>query len=148
MTTAGHACRTKLETVICEAMGKRGLPHEHRSLKFRVRDVKGNETSYTPAIVARRGPILFLVEPVRSVRSGDATATFSRFLEQHSPEIVFVVVAMDSMVNRFPQEAYDEIYGESAIGTLITRIRKQDPEGIVQPFEKPRPHATAKYAGR
>ena len=124
-------------------MGRRRLPHEHRSLKFRVRDDEGNETSYAPAIVARRGPILFLVEPVRSVRGRGATASFSRFLEQHSPEIVFVVVTTDEMVHRFAQEAYDEIYGESAIGTLITRIRKQDPEGIVHPFEKPRPATRA-----
>jgi len=146
LITAGHACRTKLETVICEAMGKRGLPHEHRSLKFRVRAADGNEASYTPAIVARRGPILFLVEPVRSGRGRGAITSFSRFLEQHSPEIVFVVVTMDSMVNRFPKEAYDEIYGESAIRTLITRIRNQDPKGIVQPFEKPRPATGASKA--
>ena len=142
MTAAGHACRTKLETDICKEMGKQRLPHEHRSLKFRVRDADGKETAFAPSIVARRGPILFLVEPVRSVRRQGGIASLSGFLEQHSPEIVFVVVTPESLLDRIPEDAYDEIYGESAIGAMTARIRKQDPGGIVLPFEKPRPRDT------
>lgn len=134
----GHACRTKLERVVCEEMDRQGLPHEHRSLRFRVRDARGRDAKYAPAIVARRGPILFLVEPVASDRSA-AAPELAAFLDQHSPEIVLVVVAPLATVNRLPPEAYDEIYAASDIPRMTARIREQDPDGIVRPFMKPRP---------
>lgn len=140
---AGHACRTDLEAGVCEEMRRQGLPHEHRSLRFRILDADGEEAKYEPAIVARRGPVLFLVEPVPSVRSR-AVRQLPGFLEQHSPEIVLVVVARDDIVSRIPLEAYDEIYAESDIRKMTARIQEQDPEGIVRPFEKPRPRDTTK----
>jgi len=136
--TAGHACRTKLETTVCVEMGRQKLVHEHRSLRFRVRDADGNETGYVPTIVARRGPILFLVEPV-AVISRPAVERLTGFLDQHSPEIVLVIVAPDAKVRKVPPEAYDEIYPESEVTQMTRRIREQDPKGIVPPFEKPRP---------
>ena len=145
---AGHACRTNLETDICVEMERQGLPHEHRSLQFRVYDPRGGSTKYEPAIVAHRGPILFLVEPVASARSG-AVRRLTGFLQQHSPEIVLVLVTTDAAVDEIPPEGYDEIYGASGVGRLTARIREQDPDCIVQLFHKPqrgvkRPRDTAK----
>ena len=145
---SGHPCRTKLERALCEAMDRGGLPHEHRSLRFRVHDARGDSTKFEPAIVARRGPILFLVEPVASTR-GAPIRRLIGFLEQHSPELVLILVTDDDAVDEMPPEAYDEIYGASDIGRLIARIREQDPEGIVHLFPKPqqrgpRLHDTAK----
>ncbi len=137
---AGHACRTNLETAICLEMDRQGLPHEHRSLRFRVHDARGGSTKYEPAIVARRGPILFLVEPIASARSG-AVRRLTGFLEQHSPEIVLVLATSDAALAEIPPEAYDEIYGASDLGRLTARIREQDPDGIVQPFHKPQRRA-------
>jgi len=135
---AGHESRTKLEAAVCREMVHQGLPHEHRSLRFRVRDVAEATARYVPAVVARRGPILFLVEPVATM-TRPTIERLTRFLDQHSPEIVLVVVAPDSKVRRVPLEAYDEIYPESDLAGMTRRIREQDPEGIVRPFEKPRP---------
>ena len=135
---SGHASRTKLETAVCEAMARRKVPHEHRSLRFRVRDESRGHAKYSPAIVARRGAILFLVEPV-GTPSRTVLKRLTRFLEQHSPEIVLVLIAPDAKVSKIPIEAYDEIYPESRLADLIQRIRDQDPEGLVPPFEKPRP---------
>jgi len=145
---AGHACRTKLETAICTEMDRQRLPHEHRSLQFRVHDAAGGSTKYEPAIVARRGPILFLVEPVAPGRTARIRRLIG-FLEQHSPEIVLVLVTADAAVDEIRPEAYDEIYGASNVGRLTARIRDQDPEGIVEPFQKAqrrgvRHHDTAK----
>ena len=145
---AGHACRTKLETAICTEMDRQRLPHEHRSLRFRVHDAAGDSTKYEPAIVARRGPILFLVEPVAPGRTARIRRLIG-FLEQHSPEIVLILVTTDEAVDEIRPEAYDEIYGASEVGRLTARIRDQDPEGIAQPFRKPqrprtRHHDTAK----
>ena len=145
---AGHACRTELETAICTEMDRQRLPHEHRSLRFRVHDAAGSSMKYEPAIVARRGPILFLVEPVAPGRTA-RIRRFIGFLEQHSPEIVLILVTADGAVDEIRPEAYDEIYGASDVGRLTTRIRRQDPEGVVQPFRKPqrrdtRHHDTAK----
>ena len=136
---AGHGCRTKLEAAVCLEMDRQGLPHEHRSLRFHVHHGPGGSTKYEPAIVARRGPILFLVEPVESARS-DATRRLTRFLEQHSPEIVLVLVTSDTAVEEIPPESYDEIYGTSSVGRLTSRILEQDPDGIVRPFQKPQRH--------
>jgi len=118
-------------------MDRQGLPHEHRSLRFRVQVPAGGATKYSPAIVARRGPILFLVEPLAAA-TGPAIERLTRFLEQHSPEIVLVVVAADAKVTQVPQQAYDEIYPKSELARMTRRIRTQDPDGIVRPFEKPR----------
>ena len=123
-------------------MGRRGLSHEHRSLRFRVEGPAGGSAKYSPAIVARRGPILFLVEPL-SAAAGPAIERLTRFLEQHSPEIVLVVVAADAKVPKVPHEAYDEIYPASELARMIRRIRTQDPDGIIRPFEKP----TTAHAG-
>ena len=133
---AGHACRTRLETAVCQEMDRQGLPHEHRSLRFRVHDARGGSAKYEPAIVARRGPILFLVEPIASARRG-AVRRLTGFLQQHSPEIVLVLVTPDAALAEIAPEAYDEIYGASDVGRLTARIREQDPDGIVQPFHKP-----------
>jgi len=99
----------------------------------------GATVDYAPAIVARRGSILFLVEPLPDAGAKEAIGQLVRFLGQHSPEILLVVVTPDTDVRRIPLEAYDEIYSESELRTLASRIRKQNPEGIVRPFEKPRP---------
>src|SRR6059036_1438557 len=121
---------------ICREMDRQELSHEHRSLRFRVVDAHGDSTNYEPAIVAHRGPILFLVEPVASARSG-AVRRLTGFLQQHSPEIVLVLVTTDAARTEIAPEAYDEIYGASDVGRLTARIREQDPDGIVQPFHKP-----------
>jgi len=134
---AGHESRTKLEVAVCDAMTRHNVAHEHRSLRFRVHDETGGHAKYSPAIVARRGTILFLVEPV-GTPSRAVLQRLTRFLEQHSPEIVLVLVAADAKVPKIPIEAYDEIYPESRLADLVQRIRDQDPEGIVPPFEKPR----------
>ena len=136
--SAKHEFRTKLEATVCAEMVRQRLPHEHRSLRFRVRNAAGAAAKYSPAIVARRGPILFLVEPV-AVISRPAVERLTGFLDQHSPEIVLVIVAPDAKVRRVPPEAYDEIYPESEVTQMTRRIREQDPKGIVPPFEKPRP---------
>src|SRR5438552_3722994 len=62
-----------------------------------------------------------------------------RLRDQHSPEIVLVIVAPDAKVRKVPPEAYDEIYPESEVTQMTRRIREQDPKGFVLPFEKPRP---------
>ena len=135
---AKHKFRTKLEATVCAEMVRQRLPHEHRSLRFRVRNAAGAAAKYSPAIVARRGPILFLVEPM-AVISRPAIERLTGFLDQHSPEIVLVIVAPDAKVRKVPPKAYDEIYPESEVTQMARRIREQDPKGIVLPFEKPRP---------
>jgi hypothetical protein len=117
-------------------MARQKLTHEHRSLSFRIHAGTGRTAKYSPPIVARRGPILFLVEPVRAVTKA-SIARFRAFLEQHSPEIVFVLVCASAKIPEVPQDAYDEIYAESEIPKMTRRIRTQDPKGIVRPFEKP-----------
>ena len=73
------------------------------------------------------------------VLSRPAIERLTGFLDQHSPEIVLVIVAPDAKVRKVPPEAYDEIYPESEVTQMTRRIREQDPKGIVLPFEKPRP---------
>lgn len=119
-------------------MIRQRLPHEHRSLRFRVIERSGRTEKYSPSIAARRGPILFLVEPMATVTKR-SIARLTAFLEQHSPDIVLVAVCQDAKIAGVPQEAYDEIYAESDIARMTRRIRTQDPEGIVRPFVKPSP---------
>jgi hypothetical protein len=121
---------------VCGEMALQGVPHAHRSLRFRVRDATGGSATYSPAIVAHRGPILFLVEPISSTASR-AIERLTHFLEQHSPEIVLVVVVPDAAKRQVPPGAYDEIYSASEISRMILRIREQSPTGIVRPFPKP-----------
>src|SRR5437773_1279869 len=81
-----HACVTELEQGVCTEMRRQGVSHEHRSLHFRIANEAGGTDEYRPAIVARRGSILFLVDSVASAADRDAIHRFSKFLEQHSPE--------------------------------------------------------------
>lgn len=133
----GHDCRTTGETEICEEMQRQGVPHAHRSLRFRVRESEGHEVPFEPAIVVHRGPVLFLVEPV-SEPSRDDLARYSRFLEQHSPEFVFILLAPDELVPSIQVESYDEVYRASNVRHLVERIREQEPGGMVRPFQKVR----------
>lgn len=135
MPAQGHATRTKLEAAICEEMRCQGLPHEHRTLHYRVHIASGKVARYEPAIVAHRGAILFLVEPLASLGAVDRT---TRFLDQHSPEIVMAVVAPPRIAAKLPPEAYDELYPEADVPRLVRRIREQDPRGLVRPFPKRR----------
>jgi len=121
-------------------MDRQGVPHEHRVLDYRVRMKSGNVARYRPAIVAHRGPILFLVEPCLSFTSrGGAAERRTQFLDQHSPELVMIVVAPKRVADRLPPESYDELYAETDVSTLVRRIREQDPQGAVRPFPKRRP---------
>ncbi len=131
-----HRTRTKLEAAVCAEMERQGLPHEHRNLKYRVRMASGKVAVYRPAISVQRGPLLFLVEPA-SLAPGTLERT-TRFLDQHSPEIVFAAVAPARIAGRLPPEGYDELYEDTRVPDLVRRIREQDPAGPVRPFRKPR----------
>ncbi len=139
-----HGCVTELEQAVCAEMRRQVLPHEHRSLHFRVANEAGGTEDYRPAIIARRGSILFLVDSVESATDRAAIHRFTKFLERHSPELVLVLVTTDGAVERIPPEAYDEIYAASDVGKLTTRIRSQDPKGIIRPFDKPSPPGSAR----
>jgi len=130
-----HDTRTKLEAAVCAEMDRQGLAHSHRLLHYRVRMKSGKVAKYEPAIVVHRGPILFLVEPHVSVT---ATERSLRFLEQHSPEIVYVAVAPARIAARMPPESFDELYVDTELPALVRRIREQDPEGAVRIFLKRR----------
>ncbi len=132
----GHATRTRLEAAVCAEMDRQGVPHEHRTLHYRVRMKSGKTAKYDPAVIVHRGEILFLVEPCPTF--GGAVERFTRFLDQHSPEIVLAVVAPKRVAAKLPPEAYDELYEEADVPRLVQRIREQDPEGAVRPFKKPR----------
>lgn len=134
---AAHRTKTKLEAAICKEMDRQGVVHAHRVLSYRIRMKSGKDAPYRPAIVAHRGPILFLVEPCPSYTSGGgAVQRHARFLEQHSAEIVLVLVAPKAVADRLPPESYDELYGETDLDGLVSRIRNQDAQGAVQPFPK------------
>ena len=128
-----------MEARICETLRRQGVPHEHGSLRFRVRMPSGETQEFRPHIVARRGPILFLLEPVGKDAGKARMDLLSRFLEQHSPEIVLVVVADGVRLGDLPPGAYDEAYATADLPTLVRRIRLQDPHGMVPPFRKPGP---------
>lgn len=116
-------------------MNRQDVPHGHRVLRYRVRMKSGKTTKYEPAIVAHRGPILFLVEPRLSV---GGVERMTRFLEQHSPEIVMAVVSPKRIASKLPPESYDELYEDAEVPRLVQRIREQDPQGAVRPFRKRR----------
>lgn len=117
-------------------MRLQNLPHEHRSLRFRVRMASGETAEYRPDVVARRGPILFLVEPLGTAGNPARVELLARFLDQHSPEIVLVVLATRDAMGRVPPAAYDEIYDATDLAAVVRRIRLQEPGGIVRPFPK------------
>jgi len=133
---AAHKTKTKLEAAVCEEMDRQRVAHAHRVLSYRVRMKSGKDAPYRPAIVAHRGPILFLVEPCLSYAPRGAVRRHARFLEQHSPEIVLVLVAPKPVADRLPPESYDELYMDAQLARLVSRIRDQDPRGAVQPFSK------------
>jgi hypothetical protein len=133
-----HRTRSSLEKALCEELRRQSVPHEHRSLHFRVHLPSGAEGRYEPDLVVRRGPILFLVEPL-----GDGGAEPERlellaaFLDQHSPEIVLVLVGDEARLGTIPPACYDELYPASKLAAVVRRIRRQDPQGMVRPFTKP-----------
>jgi hypothetical protein len=122
---------------VCDAMRRQNLPHEHRSLRFRVQTPSGTAVEFRPEIVARRGSILFLVESLAAAEPA-RLELLSRFLDQHSPEIVLVLLADRETMARIPPEAYDELYDAGDVATVVRRIRLQEPGGIIRPFPKPR----------
>lgn len=133
---APHETRSGLEAAVCEAMRLQSLPHEHRSLKFRVQLESGETVEFRPDVVARRGSILFLVVPFGDASDAGRIRMLSRFLEQHSPEIVLVVLADKGSMALVPPQAYDEIYDAADVAAVVRRIRTQDPDGMVRPFVK------------
>ena len=134
-----HRTKTSLEAAICKEMEQQGLAHGHRILHYRVRMKSGKAAKYEPAIVVHRGPILFLVEPRVSAAPVERA---KQFLEQHSPEIVFVAVAPKRVADRLPPESYDELYEDTQVPRLVQRIREQDPHGVVGVFPKRRDPVT------
>jgi len=134
---APHKTKTKLEAAICKEMDHQGVAHAHRVLNYRVRMKSGRTAAFQPAIVANRGPILFLVEPCLAYTpGGGAVQRHARFLEQHSSELVLVLVAPASVAARLPPDSYDELYENTELAKLVSRIRDQDPHGAVRPFDK------------
>jgi hypothetical protein len=132
-----HEARTELERSLCAELTSQGVSHEHRSLHFRVTDATGSATRYDPPLVVRRGSIVFLLEPIPEA-AADRIGIMSKFLEQHSPELVLVVVAPAALFPRIPPDAYDERYDAADLAQVVRRIRDQDPAAIVEPFPKDR----------
>lgn len=134
-----HATRSALEAALCAEMRARDVPHEHRSLHFRVRLPSGETVQYAPAVVARRGAILFLVEPVEGPGAGaPRLEVLAAFLDQHSPEIVLIAVAPRDGMGHIASSSYDEVYPSEDVAAVVRRIREQDPRGMVRPFSKPK----------
>lgn len=133
-----HDTRSALEASVCEAMRRQNLPHEHRSLRFRVRTASGQTVEYRPEIVARRGAILFLVESLGDADDQARLEVLARFLDQHSPEIVLVLLTDQAAMARIPPASYDEIYDAADASAVVRRIRLQEPGGMIRPFPKPR----------
>lgn len=134
-----HASRSGLEAALCAEMRAQRVPHEHRSLHFRVRLASGDVAQYDPDLVARRGPIVFLVEPLEGAEADRRRLDLlAAFLDQHSPEIVLVVVTPSERIAVLPPPSYDEAYGSEDLGSVVRRIREQDPRGIIRPFPKPK----------
>ncbi len=134
-----HVTRSEPELLVCREMEREGVPHEHRSLRFRVRLPSGDVAEFQPDIVARKGPILFLLVPLGSgAEPPRQEEILGHFLEQHSPEIVLILIAPETALRELPPETYDEIYPATDPGRIARRIRDQDPNGMVRPFVKPR----------
>lgn len=129
-----HASRTDLERSLCEEMTRRGVPHEHRSLKLRVRTASGQTVPFEPDLIARRGSILFLLKGVSA--DPEDTERMAAFLRQHSPEIVLVAIAAREQLGRVRLDAYDELYAADELPRIVRRIHEQDPRGMVRPFPK------------
>lgn len=135
--TSAHATTSEVERSLCDELQRQSVSHAHRSLHFRVRLASGEEVRYDPSLIVHHGEILFLVEPVAS--AGESSVEIlARFLEQHSPEIVLVVVAPQAIIDTLPPESYDEVYADRDLEAVVRRIREQDPDGMVWPFLKPR----------
>ncbi len=133
-----HAARSPLESALCTRMRQAGLIHEHRSLHFRVRLEDDRTAEFTPAVVARRGAILFVVEPLPGGSTDhERLELLARFLETHSPEIVLILVTSDPDVSRLPPGSYDEAYASADIARVVRRIKEQNPRGLIVPFRKP-----------
>lgn len=135
---AAHETRSALEASVCETMRRQNLPHEHRSLRFRVQTAAGQTVEYRPEIVARRGSILFLVESAGAADDAARLELLARFLDQHSPEIVLVLLTDKDAMDRAPAASYDEIYDVADVAAVVRRIRLQEPGGLIRPFPKPR----------
>jgi len=134
---AAHRTKTKLEAAICKEMARQGVAHAHRVLNYRVRMKSGRTAAFQPAIVAHRGPVLFLVEPCLSYTpGGGAVQRHERFLVQHSAELVLILAAPGTVAARLPHGSYDELYEDTELEKLVSRIRDQDPHGAVGHFEK------------
>lgn len=136
MPDRGHPSKTDLEGRLCEEMERQGVAHEHHSLKLRVRTAEGQAVPFEPDLIARRGPILFLLKGLAG--PGPEAEHMAAFLQQHSPELVLMAIAPADQVAKVRPDAYDEIYADTDLRAIVRRIREQDPRGIVRPFAKPR----------
>lgn len=136
MPAPAHPAKTALERALCEEMERQSVPHEHHSLKLRVRGEKGESAPFEPDLIARRGSILFLIKGLSP--HAEEAPQMAAFLEQHSPEIVLVAVVAPQDLGRIRPDAYDEIYATTDVPRIVRRIREQDPRGMVPPFSKPR----------
>jgi len=136
-----HAPRSALEGSLCAELRRQRVQHEHRSLHFRVRLSGGQVAEFTPDLVAHRGAVLFLLEPLVG-GAGDSARLelLEKFLETHSPEIVLILVTTDADIAALPSAAYDEAYPSTEIAAVARRIREQDPKGLILPFKKPSPN--------
>ena len=133
---AAHATRSDLERSLCEELARQAIVHEHRSLHFRVELASGATRPYDPALVVRRGSVLFVLEPMTGDAGAEHVETVTRFLAQHSPEIVFILVAPGEVLRGLPPEAYDEAYPSEDLERAVARIRDQDTAGFLEPFRK------------
>jgi hypothetical protein len=139
MPQAAHRTESTAERALCVEMARQGVDHQHRSLRFRVASAEDADVPYRPGIVVRRGSTLFLVEVIAADDAAAKANLLAGFLAQHSPEIVLVAVVPDDVRAGFPPEAYDELYSDADLARIVRRIREQDPEGFVEPFDKRRP---------
>ena len=135
-----HAARSTLEAALCSEMRAQSVAHEHRSLHFRVHLDERKVVEFTPDLVARRGAILFLVEPLaEGAADRNRLRLLERFLETHSPEIVLLLVTTDRDTRDLPPESYDEAYPSTDLSQVVRRIKEQSPQGLVLPVRKPTP---------
>ncbi len=81
---------------------------------------------------------MFRVESIGDGTDAARLELLARFLDQHSPEIVLVLLADREAIARIPPASYDEIYDTEDVAAAVRRIRLQDPAGMIRPFPKPR----------